>query len=95
MNALLGVEISPVADYPTTAVPLLFDSGERSEATVIFSDGTTTSVAPTAESLRPSAAQQESSSSRDEDERIAVLVREAHEQSRKTYGSPRGTCQRE
>lgn len=25
MDALLGVEISPVADYPTTAVPILFD----------------------------------------------------------------------
>ncbi len=74
VNALLGVEISPVADYPTTAVPLLFDSGESSEATVIFSDGTTTSVAPTAESLRPFAAQQESSSSRDDIRAVRVTL---------------------
>jgi GTPase SAR1 family protein len=59
VNALLGVEISPVADYPTTAVPILFDAGEISQATVIFSDGRTQDVAPAAESLRPYAAQQQ------------------------------------
>lgn len=60
VNTLLGIEISPVADYPTTAVPLLFDAGEESAAVVIFADGRTQSVVPDVEALRPFAAQQES-----------------------------------
>ena len=59
VNALLGVDVSPVADYPTTAVPLVFTSGERSEAVIEFSDRTSLTVAATSQALRPYAAQQE------------------------------------
>lgn len=57
VNALLGVDVSPVADYPTTAVPLVFTSGERSEAVIAFGDSTTSAAAATSEALRPFAAQ--------------------------------------
>lgn len=59
VNALLGIGISPVADYPTTAVPLLFDAGEAPRAEVAFADGRRIEEKATAEALRPFAAQQE------------------------------------
>lgn len=62
VNALLGLDVSPVADYPTTAVPLLFESGAEAEAVILMDDGTKTSVEATANSLRPFAAQQENES---------------------------------
>lgn len=59
INALMGANVSPVADYPTTAVPLLFQAGEKAEAEVIFADGSKKQVQATAEAVRPFAAQQE------------------------------------
>lgn len=58
VNALLGMRVSPVADYPTTAVPLLFEAGATPEATVTFASGPSSQVEATAEALRPFAAQQ-------------------------------------
>lgn len=59
VNALLGIDVSPVADYPTTAVPLLFESGERPEAEIVFADGEHKTVVATSKALRPYAAHQE------------------------------------
>ena len=59
VNALLGVSVSPVADYPTTAVPLLFDAGDVAVAEVTFADGRVVRVGATSEAIRPFAAQQE------------------------------------
>ena len=59
LNALLGMDISPVADYPTTAVPLLFEAGEQQSATVLMESGTRTVVQASSDALRPFAAQQE------------------------------------
>lgn len=55
-NALIGVDVSPVADYPTTAVPLLFMAGARPEATIHYEDGTTGRAEARAEALQPYAA---------------------------------------
>ncbi len=59
INALMGVDMSPVADYPTTAVPLLIGSGAKAEARVVLADGTMKTVEASAEALRPYVAQQE------------------------------------
>lgn len=59
VNALLGENISPVADFPTTAVPLLFTPGDKPSATILFEDGTRQPAVPTAGGLRAYAAQQE------------------------------------
>lgn len=59
LNALLGMDVSPVADYPTTAVPLLFEAGEQSKANIVMEDGTSTMVEASSDALRPFAAQQE------------------------------------
>jgi ribosome biogenesis GTPase A len=59
INALLGVEVSPVAAFPTTAVPLVFRSGSTSSASVLFAGGTRKEIDPTAAGLRPYAAHQE------------------------------------
>lgn len=59
VNALLGVSISPVADYPTTAVPLLFDAGDAAVAEVAFADRRVLQVEASSDALRPYAAQQE------------------------------------
>lgn len=59
VNALLGVDVSPVADYPTTAVPIEFHAGDVPTATVYFGGGRAVTVAPTSEGLRPYAAQQD------------------------------------
>lgn len=58
VNAMLGVDVSPVAAYPTTAVPLVFDSGDEATAVVHFQDGTKSTVAATSAALTPFAAQQ-------------------------------------
>lgn len=59
VNALLGVDVSPVAAFPTTAVPIVFDSGDAPTAVVCFVDGGKTTVAATSAALAPFAAQQD------------------------------------
>jgi signal recognition particle receptor subunit beta len=58
INALLRTDISPVAAFPTTAVPLVFGAGDAPTARVSFVDGTASEVSATVEALRPFAAQQ-------------------------------------
>ena len=62
VNAILGSEISPVAEYPTTAVPIVFEPGEKMGALVLFADGTELAVEASEVALRPYAAQQENES---------------------------------
>lgn len=59
VNAFLGLDVSPIADYPTTAVPLLFEAGDVSRADVHFANQASVSVEASSASLRPFAAQQE------------------------------------
>jgi GTPase SAR1 family protein len=70
VNALLGVSVSPVADYPTTAVPLLFDAGNAVGAEVAFADRRIVRVEASADALRPYAAQQENDAN---DKRVRLI----------------------
>lgn len=58
-NALLGIKLSPVADYPTTAVPVVFDAAATTTAEVEFVDDTRIACAASESSLEPYAAQRE------------------------------------
>lgn len=58
VNALLGTDVSPVADYPTTAVPLLFVAGDVPVAEIRFADGTRTIKPASSDALREFAAHQ-------------------------------------
>jgi GTPase SAR1 family protein len=74
VNALLGVDVSPVADYPTTAVPLLFDSGERAQAEIVFAGGERKVVPATSKALQPYAAHQENDENRKGIQMIRVTL---------------------
>lgn len=74
VNALLGTDVSPVADYPTTAVPLLFVAGDTPEAEIRFADGTRTTKSATSEALREFAAHQDNEDNRKDVQVISVRL---------------------
>ncbi len=74
VNALLGVDVSPVADYPTTAVPIAFEPGDKALASVVLADGRTLDVEATSAALRPYAAQQENDGNEKQVKAIRVVL---------------------
>jgi GTPase SAR1 family protein len=74
VNALIGRDISPVADYPTTAVPIEFRPGPVPRAVVHHRDGRTQSVPATSDALRPFAAQKDDEVRADTITRVEVEV---------------------
>jgi GTP-binding protein EngB required for normal cell division len=74
INALLGVEISPVDSLPTTAVAIRAQPGDRDEAEVVFRSGKRLTGPPTSEFLMSYATQGQNEDNRKKVEIINVRL---------------------
>ncbi len=74
LNTLLGLQISPVSQLPTTAVSLLVLGSDKNEVEIIFEDGGREKGPATADFIRSYATQEENSDNHKKVQRIVIQL---------------------